>query len=222
MSAEFYRATARADGHDVCKRSFSGGAMNRLLVVSAGVIALALPTMAQRQAYPNYRDSLKTVAYQPQGQVDSGWRDDNGRGARLSADDQQRFDSYYTRWVEYRRTNNGDEIRSMEKRMQDIYSHYGIPSNTPYERIASNGGYGQGDQRGRWGDNNGNWGGATHARLSADDQQRFDSYYSRWLQYRATSNQSEVSSMEGRMRDIYSHYGIPSNTPFSSVASVRY
>ena len=61
-------------------------------------------------------------------------------GRRLSGDDQRRFDSYFSRWQEYRRTNNRDEIRSMEGRMQDIYRHYRIPANTPYGRIASNGG----------------------------------------------------------------------------------
>ena len=66
-------------------------------------------------------------------------------GRQLSADDQRRFDSYFSRWQDYRRTNNRGEIRSMEGRMQDIYRHYGIPANTPYARVASNGGgYGYG------------------------------------------------------------------------------
>jgi hypothetical protein len=72
-----------------------------------------------------------------------GDRDDRYRGGnngwrgRLSSDDQQRFDSYYSRWIEYRRTNNRDEIVSMEKRMQDVMTHYNIPPNTPYDQIAS-------------------------------------------------------------------------------------
>src|SRR6266498_1881804 len=71
-------------------------------------------------------------------------RDDRGRGyggdgwrGRLSADDQRRFDSYYSRWLEYRRTNNRDEIVSMEKRMQDVMVHNNIPLNVPYDQIAS-------------------------------------------------------------------------------------
>ena len=203
---------------------------------------MALPAVAQTQAYPSNRASMKTAAFQWQDRDhdrDDRWRDDNRRGSRLSADDQRRFDSYYSRWQEYRRTNNGDEIRSMEGRMQDIYSHYGIPSNTPYDRVASNGGgygnggYGNGGYGG-WGrdrdhdgdhDRDDRWRGnrgGNQARLSADDQRRFDSYYQRWQQYRATNNQGEVASMEGRMRDIYAHYGIPPNTPFGAVASGRY
>jgi len=84
-------------------------------------------------------------------------------GRRLSGDDQRRFDSYFSRWQDYRRTNNQGEVRSMEGRMQDIYRHYGIPANTPYARVASNGGgygdggYGRGgyDRRGR--DYNWDW-----------------------------------------------------------------
>src|SRR5215813_10437867 len=59
---------------------------------------------------------------------------------RLSISDQQRFDSYYSRWQSYKATNNQSEVRSMEGRMQDVYRHYGIPANTPYGRVASGGG----------------------------------------------------------------------------------
>jgi hypothetical protein len=62
---------------------------------------------------------------------------------RLSPDDQRRFDSYYTRWQQYRRTNNRSDAVSMERRMQDVYAHYGIAASTPYSRIASGG---QGDR----------------------------------------------------------------------------
>ena len=70
--------------------------------------------------------------------------------------------------------------------------------------MAARGGYG----RGQW-----------QGRLSASDQRRFDSYYSRWLQYRATNNRGEILSMQNRMYDVYTHYGIPSNVPFNQVAS---
>jgi hypothetical protein len=59
----------------------------------------------------------------------------------------------------------------------------------------------------------------TQTRLSLSDQKRFDSYYSRWQSYKATNNQSQVRSMEGRMQDVYRHYGIPANTPYGRVAS---
>src|ERR1700680_4268850 len=62
------------------------------------------------------------------------------QGHGLSPDDQSRFDSYYSRWIEYRQTNNHDQERSMEERMRDVMARNGIPGDVPFERIASNGG----------------------------------------------------------------------------------
>jgi hypothetical protein len=76
---------------------------------------------------------------------------------RLSISDQQRFDSYYSRWQSYKATNNQGEVRSMEGRMQDVYRHYGIPAGTPYGRVASNGG-------GAW--RSGGWNGPAPAPVS--------------------------------------------------------
>jgi len=134
---------------------------------------------------------------------------------QLSPEDQRRFDSYYSRWQEYRHTNNREQIASMEKRMQDVYAHYGIPAGTPYWRVASN-------ARGEWDRDNNEWWrwrNRWQGRLSADDQSRFDSYYSRWQEYRRTNNRDEAANMEKRMGDVYAHYAIPSDTPYWQVAS---
>src|SRR5881227_3438343 len=134
---------------------------------------------------------------------------------QLSPEDQRRFDSYYSHWQEYRHTNNREQIASMEKRMQDVYAHYGIPAGTPYWRVASN-------ARGEWDRDNNEWWrwrNRWQGRLSADDQSRFDSYYSRWQEYRRSNNRDEAVSMEKRMGDIYAHYGFPSDTPYWQVAS---
>ena len=56
---------------------------------------------------------------------------------RLSDNDQQRFDSYYTRWLSYRNQNDQGEILSMQNRMYDVYNHYGIPGATPFDQVAS-------------------------------------------------------------------------------------
>jgi hypothetical protein len=123
---------------------------------------------------------------------------------RLSPDDQSRFDSYYTRWQEYRQNNDRDQTISMEGRMLDVYAHYNIPPQTEFWRVASNGRTG-GDQ----------W----HRRLSPDDQARFDSYFSRWQGYRQSNDRDQIVSMERRMKDVYAHYGIPSGTPYFWIAS---
>jgi hypothetical protein len=150
------------------------------------------------------------------------------QGQRLSSEDQQRFDSYYSRWVQYRQTNDRDQTASMEKRMQDIYAHYGIPADTPYSRVASNSGRDVDRDRDRDHDrdrdadrdhdfdrNHDQWRG----RLSPGDQQRFDSYYSRYVQYRQTNDREQAESMEKRMWEVYDHNRIPHDVPFSSVAS---
>jgi hypothetical protein len=128
---------------------------------------------------------------------------------RLSSADQTRFDSYFSRWQDYERSNNRDQMASMERRMQDIYAHYGIPAAVPYAAVASNS---------RNEDPERNWD-RWRGRLSAGDQARFDSYYTRWLNYKRTNNGSEVASMEKRMFELMQQYGIPQQVPFEQVAS---
>lgn len=150
----------------------------------------------------------------PYWRVASNGRDDHGwHRWNLSSDDQARFDSYFSRWQQYRQENNGDQIRSMEGRMQDIYRHYNIPADTPYFRVASNGRDGDDDDRGRWEQDR--WRG----RLSANDQARFNSYFSRWQGYRRDNNRDQIESMEKRMYGIYDDYQIPHEVPFDQVAS---
>jgi hypothetical protein len=94
-------------------------------------------------------------------------------------------------------------------------------------QLWSRGNYGDGDADDRRGDRDdregdrdraqGNY--HEHGRLSADDQRRFDSYYTRSLEYKQTNNREQVESMEGRMRDVYNHYHIPADTPWWAVAS---
>ena len=148
--------------------------MKKLLATALLVAALGLPALGQ-------------------------WRE-----WHLSSDDQSRFDSYYSRWQEYRQQNNRDQIVSMEKRMQDVFARYGIPADTPYWRVASNAREAPSAYQGK---------------LSARDQARFDSYFSRWQAYRNTNNRDQVVSMEKRMQDVYAHYGIPAGTPYVLVAS---
>jgi hypothetical protein len=141
----------------------------------------------------------------------------------LSAEDQGRFDSYYSRWLDYGRTNDRDNLNSMGDRMRDVMSHYDIPSDVPFDQIASNstasGRYrvrDDGDEHGRM------EGDRTHQgqnHLTGEDQQRFDSYYSRWLTARRTGNRSETGSMEERMRDLMGRNSIPLSVQFSQIAS---
>jgi len=192
--------------------------VKRAFVLSALILVLLTPALAQRG------------------------------GRQLSADDQSRFDSYFSRFQSYQGTNNQGERRSMEKRMQSIYQRYSIPSATPYREIASGGGWNRDrdsdrdrnsdrdrdsdrdrnsdrdwdrDRRAEWEGNRDRhrayW--QQNQRLSSEDQGRFDSYFQRWQDYRRTNNRDEVRSMEGRMFDVYDHYGIPHDVRFERVAS---
>ena len=138
---------------------------------------------------------------------DQGYGTSHGRWeGRLSAEDQGRFDSYYSRWLDYRRTNNRDEIASMENRMRDVMAHNSIPSNTEFFQIASP-----------------SAGGKTRPnipRFSGDDARRFRSYYSRWQEYRRTNNRGEIASMEGRMRDLMNHHNIPNDASYDEVMNM--
>lgn len=127
---------------------------------------------------------------------------------RLRGDDQKRFDDYYSKWLRARERKDTGEIASMEARMLDVYSHNNIQSNVPYDLVASPNialpttGYD-------------NWRG----RLRGEDQQHFDSYYTRWLEYRAKKDKEQIASMQGRMLDVYAHNNIPLTTPYEFIAS---
>jgi hypothetical protein len=93
----------------------------------------------------------------------------------------------------------------MERRMNDVMTRNGIPAGTPYWRVASNV----------------NWHGWVRwsRQLSPEDQGRFDSYFSRWLEYRRRGDRDQIRSMEGRMEDVMARYNIPRDVPYDVVAS---
>ena len=188
--------------------------MKTILRICAVLIALlAFPVSMLSQDADDYRRQDGNRRQDDRGDVDRQYNRGNGHGqwrGRLSSEDQQRFNNYYSRWLGYRRTNNRDEVASMEQRMREVMSRNSIPSDMPFDQIASNSDRGYGGHYGH-----------RQARLSSEDQQRFDSYYSRWLEYRRTNNRDEMVSMETRMQDVMSHNNIPSDVPFDEIASRR-
>jgi hypothetical protein len=56
---------------------------------------------------------------------------------RLSPDDQREFDKIYSKWVHDTRRNDRDDIEKDARKMQDIMARYNIPSDVPYDQIAS-------------------------------------------------------------------------------------
>lgn len=190
--------------------------MKRTLGILLATVGLLLPLLSLAQNQRSDDGDRRDREYSSNGR----WE------GRLSAEDQGRFDNYYSRWLNYRRTNNREETSSMENRMREVMSHYSIPSDVPFDQIASNNQRDQdaarrGDRdrddyrEGQRDDGNRQW----RSRLSGEDQSRFDSYYSRWLNYKRTNNRKEASSMEKRMREVMAHNSIPANTEFSQLAS---
>jgi hypothetical protein len=144
---------------------------------------------------------------------DNGERHDEGYGdshggwqGRLSAEDQSRFDSYYSRWLNYRQSNDREQMASMENRMRDVMDHNSIPRDTDFSRIASPSA-GRNSRR-------------DIPRFSGDDARRFRSYYSRWQGYRQANDREQVASMEGRMRDVMNRHNIPGDVSYDEVMNM--
>jgi len=187
--------------------------MKKLLGISAVVIGLMLPALAQVQRPAQ----LQSVSQQDQDDYRRYPDRDEGRYQRLSPEDQSRFDGYYRKWVDDTRRNDRDDIRKDEQHMQEIMGRYNIPSDVPYERIASrgqgygdSGGYRDRDQRGydRW-----------QGRLPEGEQRKFDDAYAKWLNDRRKNDRDDVRKDEEHMLDIMSRNNIPRDVPFDAVAS---
>lgn len=140
---------------------------------------------------------------------------------RMSPDDQGRFNEYYSRWVQDKQNNDRDDMISVEQRMQDLMSRYGIPSNTPYEEVASQSGYpAPNPYNGRYGRDRG-YAGAWQGRLSPDDQHEFNEQYHKWQKGMANNDRSEIDEHARNMQKIMARYNIPANTPFDVIASTN-
>jgi hypothetical protein len=191
--------------------------MKNFVGICAIVVGLFLPLSLPAQD-PRSDDRARNQGY---GDSQNRWQ------GRLSAEDQSRFDSCYSRWLDYGQSNDRHNQNSMEDRMRDVMSRYNIPSDVSFDQIASdrNPGYRvagrrdfNGDDHDRAGsdDHHGQW----QNRLSAKDQRRFDSYYSRWMDAERNRDRHQTASMERRMRDLMDRYSIPPDARFSQIASV--
>jgi len=139
---------------------------------------------------------------------------------RMTSDDEAAFNGYYSRWLQDKQTNNRDDMISMEHHMQDLMSKYSIPSNTPYDAVASqNGasynGYGDRDR-----DRDRGYANQWQNRLSPDDQNKFNKEYTKWQEANARNDRDDIDKHARNMEEIMSRYNIPQDTPFNEVATV--
>jgi len=139
---------------------------------------------------------------------------------RMSPEDQDRFNSYYSRWMHDRQSNDRDDMISMEHRMQDLMYKYAIPSDTPYGEVAvanTAPGYGgDSDYRDR-----SYVGSYNQARLSPDDQGKFNEEYRKWQESTAKNDRDDIDKHARKMEEIMARYNIPPNTPFDEIASAN-
>lgn len=141
---------------------------------------------------------------------------------RMSVDDQGKFDSYYSRWVQDKQTNNRDDMLSMEHRMQDLMDKYQIPTSTPYDQVASPNAaappstYDRGYDRDR---DRGAYAGGWQGRMSPDDQKEFNKEYQKWQDASAKHDQDDIDKHARKMQEIMARNNIPADTPFDAVAT---
>ncbi len=140
-------------------------------------------------------------------------------GSRLSPDDQRDFDHYYSRWVDDSRRNDRDDADRDARHMQDIMARYNIPSDVPFDQIATSAGY---QNNNNYNDNNYSRGGYSaygQSRLSSDDQREFDKIYSKWVNDSRRNDRDDIEKDARKMQDIMARYNIPSDVPFDQIAS---
>src|SRR5213594_3483546 len=176
--------------------------MNRFVQFSLIALALNWPAWGQIQQSRTAQGARLMTVTAPQDRDDQAKRDQDDDDRRHDRDHRRhdRDDKHRRRARDRDRDQDRNRVYQDRDRDRDNDANYDR-DNREYGR----GSYGRNSQ----------WRG----RLSAQDQSRFDSYYSRWLGYRRSNNQSEAESMDRRMRDVYAHYGIPNNVPYNQVAS---
>lgn len=132
---------------------------------------------------------------------------------RLSPEDQRDFDNYYSRWMEDTRKGDRDDIQSDVSHMQDIMARYSIPTDVPFDRIAT-AGYRSSDYSSgsrsyeRW-----------QGRLSPNDQRNFDKAYAEWVEDTRKHDRDDIPKDMRKMQDIMARYNIPADVPFDAIAS---
>ncbi len=177
--------------------------LNVLALGALSFLLLAAPSKAQAQYQNGYYGQ-------------QNWR------AAMSSDDQRQFDEDYAKWVDSQRKNDQDDVSKYAGKMQQIMSRDNIPSNVPFDLIASNPANGYPQYGAYPAYPNGAYAANAPVRLSADDQRKFDDEYAKWMDSQRKNDQDDVAKHAGKMEEIMSRYNIPSNVPFGAIAANGY
>ncbi len=134
---------------------------------------------------------------------------------QMTTDDQQQFNSYYSRWLADRQRGDRDDMISMEHHMQDLMSRYDIAPSTPYDEVAS-----QTSQPPVPAYDNRTTASQWQSVLSSDDQDKFNKEYTKWQEANAKNDRDDIDKHARNMEQIMSRYNIPPNTRFADIATV--
>jgi hypothetical protein len=138
--------------------------------------------------------------------------------ARLSPEDQRDFDRYYSQWIDDSRRNDRDDAARDMEHMQDIMARNNIPSNVPYDQLATHGAY-AGSGQPAYAQTVPGQTAYAQTRLSPDDQRDFDKAYSKWVNDSRKGDRDDLEKDTRKMQDIMARYNIPSNVPYDQIAS---
>jgi len=156
------------------------------------------------------------------GNNERGYSQNGNSQQRLSREDQQDFDHYYAQWVDDTQRNDRDDAARDAAHMQRIMMRYNIPSDVPFDQIASPGASREREDDRREGYRNDERG-ADDAygqnRLSRQDQHDFDKAYAKWVNDSRKNDRDDVERDVRKMQDIMARYNIPSNVPYDQIAS---
>jgi hypothetical protein len=140
---------------------------------------------------------------------------------RMTPDDESQFNGYYSRWLQDRQNNDRDDMVSMEHHMQDLMSKYAIPSDTPYDRVAT-----QDNSQPRYNDRDRDrdrddrgYAGRWQGRLSPDDQNKFNKEYGKWQEANAKHDRDDIDKHARNMETIMQRNNIPADTSFDAIAT---
>lgn len=139
---------------------------------------------------------------------------------RMTPEDEDQFNNYYSRWQQDRQTDNRDDMVSMEHHMQDLMAKYAIPSDTPYDRVASQYAPGAPAYNDRDRDDRG-YAGNWQGRLSPDDQHKFNKEYEKWQEANSKNDRDDINEHARKMEEIMQRYSIPPDTPFDTIATAN-
>lgn len=133
---------------------------------------------------------------------------DQGYNNQMSPDDQNKFNKEYTKWQQANAKNDRDDIDKHARNMEELMQRNNIPSNTPFDAIASTSGYAPRESVRQY-----------QGRFSPDDQKKYDKAYEKYQRDHAKHDRDDYAKDEMKLNEIMAKYNIPRDVPYDALAS---